>query len=135
MKPALIDTDIISLFLRHQSNVKLNFEKYLNDNGVINISILTYYEIISGLKYKDSHKQLKSFLELAGYSSIIPLTEDSIQFSAEIYADLRKQGTLIEDIDILIAGIAISNKLVLITKNTNHFKRIQGIELEDWSSI
>ncbi len=58
MKPALIDTDILSFFLRHQKNVYNNFEKYLKEYTSINISILTYYEIMSGLKYKDSQKQL-----------------------------------------------------------------------------
>ena len=59
--------------------------------------------------------------------------EDSIKISADIYADLRKKGELIEDIDILIAGIAISNNLVLVTKNKSHFSRIKKLNIEDWS--
>lgn len=133
MKPALIDTDILSLFLRDHPNVKQHFEKYLTEHSTINISIITYYEILSGLKYKDAHKQLKSFEEFAKNSSILLATEESMDIAAEIYADLRKKGELIDDIDILIAGIAKSNDLVLVTHNRSHFERIVGLAIEDWS--
>lgn len=133
MKPALIDTDILSLFLRNHQNVKHHFQRYLTEHSTINISIITYYEIVSGLKYKDAHKQLKSFKELAKNSSVLLATEESMDIAAEIYADLRKKGELIDDIDILIAGIAKSNDLVLVTHNRNHYERIAGLVIEDWS--
>lgn len=33
---------------------------------------------------------------------------------------------------ILIAGIAISNDMVLITNNTKHFGKIDGLEIDNW---
>jgi tRNA(fMet)-specific endonuclease VapC len=53
--------------------------------------------------------------------------------SAEIYAELRKEGKPLDDIDLLIAGIAIANRLVLVTHNKGHFERIRRLEVEDWS--
>jgi predicted nucleic acid-binding protein len=50
MKPALIDTNILSFFFRNHSLVVERFESYLKVNSQINISIITYYEIVSGLK-------------------------------------------------------------------------------------
>jgi len=132
VKQALIDTDTISFFLRNNENVVKKFKQYLNKFERINLGIISYYEILSGLKYKDAQKQLNVFLEFAEYNSIIPITTDSIEISADIYADLRKKGTLIDDIDILIAGIALSNNLILVTHNTSHFVRIDGLETEDW---
>jgi len=133
VKPALIDTDILSLFLRNHPKVKQNFERYLTEYFTINFSIITYYEIVSGLKYKDAHKQLKAFEELAKNSSILLATEESMNIAAEIYADLRKKGELIDDIDILIAGIAKSNDLILVTHNRSHYDRISDLVIEDWS--
>jgi len=31
-----------------------------------------------------------------------------------------------------IASIALENKLELLTNNTNHFKRIDGLQLQNW---
>ena len=62
MKAALIDTNILSLFFRNQTLVVEHFEAYVKVHSKINISIITYYEILSGLKHRDAHKQLTSFL-------------------------------------------------------------------------
>ena len=36
------------------------------------------------------------------------------------------------DTDILIASIALENGMTLVTGNTKHFERIEGLELENW---
>ena len=133
MEPVLIDTDIISFFLRNNENVVNHFSEYLFEFERINFSIITYYEILSGLKFKDARKQMNAFLKFSEYNSIIPITKDSMELSADIYADLRKKGVLIDDIDILIAGIALANNLILVTHNTSHFSRIDGLEIQDWT--
>jgi tRNA(fMet)-specific endonuclease VapC len=75
VKPALIDTDILSLFFRGNANVIAQFQTYLNSYPQINISIITYYEILSGLKHRDVQKQLALFLEFAAKNTVLPLTE------------------------------------------------------------
>jgi tRNA(fMet)-specific endonuclease VapC len=132
MKQALIDTDIISFFLRNDKGVVKQFKRYLSEFGRVNFSIISYYEILSGLTFKAALRQCDTFLEFAKYSTILPMTKDSVEISADIYAKLRKDGKLIDDIDILIAGIALSNHLVLVTHNLGHFQRIEGLETEDW---
>ncbi|MBH8576870.1 type II toxin-antitoxin system VapC family toxin [Nostocaceae cyanobacterium CENA369] len=133
MKPALIDTDILSLFFRGNVNVVAQFQTYLITYRQINISIITYYEILSGLKHRDAQKQLTLFLEFAAQNVVLPLTQQSVTLSADIYANLRLQGIPIDDIDLLIAGVALANNLVLITHNQRHFSRVEGLELQDWS--
>ena len=52
--------------------------------------------------------------------------------AAEIYANLRKKGQSIGHTDCLIAGIALTNNLQLVTNNIDHFKRIKGLEIVNW---
>jgi tRNA(fMet)-specific endonuclease VapC len=40
---------------------------------------------------------------------------------------------LIGEVDILIAGIALANGMGVVTHNTNHFRRVKGLYVEDWS--
>ena len=133
MKPALIDTDILSLFFRGEPNIAACFDAYVAGYGRLNVSIITYYEIISGLKHRRAEKQLATFLEFASQSNIISLTEQSVTLSAEVYADLRAKGTPLDDVDLLIAGIALANDWILVTHNTKHFDRIEGLQIEDWT--
>jgi tRNA(fMet)-specific endonuclease VapC len=113
--------------------VKSRVEEYLKYYPAINISILSYYEILSGLKHRDANKQLESFLKLCESVSIIPLTEESSNKSADIYAQLRKSGKIIDDVDILIAGICLENGFILATNNTKHFTRIENLKINNWS--
>lgn len=49
MKPSLLDTDILSEFLRGNSKVTSKVTEHLEEYGLINFSIITYYEILNGL--------------------------------------------------------------------------------------
>lgn len=133
MKPVLVDTDILSMFFRSNPNVVSNFRKYLSQYEKINLSIITYYEILSGLKHKDALKQIALFLEFVKHNTILPLTEDSVTLSSGLYASLRKKGNPIDDIDILIAGVALSNNLAIVTNNEDHFKNIKGLKILNWN--
>ena len=100
MKAALVDTDILSEFLRGTPKVIENTEKYLQEYDAINFSIITYYEILNGLLYKDARKQLQRFTEFADLNKILPLTISATKQAAEIYAELKK---LVSPLDTPIA--------------------------------
>ena len=133
MNRALIDTDILSMFFKGNKNVVENFKTYLIEYDEINFSIITYYEIVSGLKHRDAHKQMNSFLDFAKQNNILSLTTKSTDISATIYADLCKKGMPVDDIDLLIAGVALENNLDMVTNNVNHFGRIEGLRVCNWS--
>jgi tRNA(fMet)-specific endonuclease VapC len=133
MKPAMLDTDILSEFLRGNPTVIAKVDEHLQEYGFINLSIITYYEILNGLLYKDARKQLTRFEAFIVLNKVIPLTLRTAKTAAVIQADLRKKGKEIGHTDTLIAGIAIANGLELITNNTEHFKRIKGLQIANWT--
>lgn len=133
MNRALIDTDILSYYFKGDKTVVENFEIYLRHYDFIEISLITYYEIIGGLLAKNAIKQLRIFDDFLIDNLIIPLTESSVKISAESYSTLRQSGKIIDDIDLLIAGVAIENEMILVTNNENHFKRIPGLKIDNWS--
>jgi predicted nucleic acid-binding protein len=133
MKPSMLDTDILSEFLRGNGRVISKVDEHLKEYGFINLSIITYYEILNGLLYKDARKQLAIFEEFIELNKVIPLTIPMAKTAAKIQADLRKKGAEIGHTDTLIAGIAMTSGFQLITKNTEHFRRIKGLEFANWT--
>jgi len=129
----MLDTDILSEFLRGNSKVIERVDEHLKVYGFISLSIITYYEILNGLLYKDARKQLSKFEDFVELNKVIPLTKRMAKIAANIQADLRKKGTEIGHTDTLIAGIAIANELQLVTNNTDHFMRIKGLEIANWT--
>lgn len=110
------------------------FQEYLGLNEPLNMSVVTYYEILNGLYFKDARNQLQNFERFATANRVLPLTNEIARLSAEIYADLQKIGQPIGHNDVLIAGTAIQHNLMLITNNSNHFQRIRGLSLDNWLS-
>jgi len=133
MKQSIIDTDILSEFLRGIPKVIAKVDEHLKEFGFISLSIITYYEILNGLLYKDARKQMAKFEEFVELNKVVPLTIRTVKISANIQADLRKKGTQIGHTDTLIAGVAMASELQLVTNNVEHFKRIKGLEITNWT--
>jgi predicted nucleic acid-binding protein len=67
--------------------------------------------------------------------AVLSLSNKSLKKFGEIKAKLRKSGTTVADFDLLIASLAITEKLILVTNNTRHYQRIPNIQLENWVDI
>ena len=132
MKKALLDTNIISYFLRGEIQVVQKLREYQIFHSHLTFSVLTYYEIKSGLLYKNAKNLLQQFESLANVSEILPLDIDTSNVASIIYQDLRQRGLLITPIDLLIAASAIHHQCVLITANVKHFQNIPNLEYENW---
>ena len=132
MREPLLDTDTISYFFKGDQNVINKVDTYLLNFGYVNISVITYYEVMNGLHYKDARKQMERFKNFLDFNNVIPMTLESAKISAQITAKMKKNGNFIGHNDVLIAGIALENDFVLITNNINHFSRIDNLEIDNW---
>ena len=134
MKECLLDTDILSYYLKGNEKVKKNLEEYLNNSDFdkITISEITYFEILAGLEYRNAKKQIQIFERFVAYCKIVKLSISSLRKSAIQYGKLRRKGIIIGTPDILIAGIAIDNDFILVTNNEKHFNPIPELKTLNW---
>ena len=132
MKRCTLDTNIISAFLKKDLRVVSRVSDYLEFFDRLTINIISYYEILRGLKDLGNEEKLRKFEEFVQENEFISIGKDTVIKAAEIYAYLKKQGNLIEDADILMASIAIVENLVLVTNNIKHFERIESLTTENW---
>jgi tRNA(fMet)-specific endonuclease VapC len=135
MNDYLIDTDILSFYLKGNQKVIKNFQDYLSENNSasINISEITYFEILAGLEYRNAAKQIEMFEKFILKCNVIKLSTLSIRFSAIQYGKLRRKGIIIGTPDLLIAGIALANDYILVTNNQKHFKPIDSLDTTNWA--
>ena len=132
MDKALIDTDILSYFLNGDKKVTANVQEYLVHYDKLLFSQITYFEILAGLEYKQASRQISKFQLFASKCSILSLSEDSLNVSAKVYGELRRKGIQIGTPDLLIAGIAIDQNLILVTNNDKHYRPIERLTLINW---
>ena len=93
---------------------------------------ITYYEICRGLMAAGAGKKLQIFREVSQEYGILPIERRVWDKAAEIYADLKNSGMLIEDADIIIAAVCLTHDLSLVTNNEKHFRRVSGLKVVNW---
>ena len=129
----MLDTNICIHVIKHKPETAIrNFLAHQPDE--LCISAITLAELLHGVeksKYQDRNRLAVSMF----LSGIAVLNFDSVAAQAygELRADLEQNGTPIGPMDMLIAGQAKSRGLILVTNNTGEFKRVKGLQLEDWS--
>ncbi len=132
MKRSLLDTDILSFFMRGEEKVVKKVVRYLKGYGRLDTTIISYYEILKGLKLLNRPLKIREYRRLTKNFNIHGIDIEDAELAADIYADLRRKKKLIGDADIIIAGIAKAKGMVLVTNNIEHFSRVEGLEIENW---
>jgi tRNA(fMet)-specific endonuclease VapC len=68
---------------------------------------------------------------LSVYRSL-PFDDAAARRHGPLRAGLAATGTLIADLDLAIASIALEHGLTVVTHNFKDFSRVPGLALEDW---
>jgi len=129
----LLDTDIIIEIIKGSVPLSDRLIIVQQAGAPVYLHALSYYETKRGLLRASATKQLNAFEKLCQSLPIISLTQESLDISAQIYAELSIQGQIIGDADILIAGTAIAMDLTVVTRNLHHYERIPNLQITDWS--
>ena len=117
--------------MKGKFNLEAKFDNIASEH--IFISEITLAELKFGVENSEKPAKNKKALDnfLTGVQ-ILPIYH-SLDLYAKEKARLRKAGTSVDDFDIMIAVTSITHSLTMVTNNANHFKRIDGVDLEDWT--
>ena len=97
------------------------------------ISSITLAELEYGVKYSaNPEKNAVALMKFLSVIEILPFDSNAAIEYGDICADLRKKGTPIGNMDMLISAHARSENLIIVTHNTREFKRVESLQLEDW---
>lgn len=130
MKQYLLDTNICAFILRDKYDVKSLILEIGIDN--CHISLITYAELyygaVNSTAVEKNLQQLKHFV--AGID-VVPI-DDVIPVFAKEKVRLRRQGTPIDDFDLLIGTTAKVYGMTLVTENIKHLGKVDGVTIENW---
>jgi len=128
----LLDTCTVSDFVKGLPNVLTCVKATPPDQ--IAVSVLTRMEVDYGLALNaERARKLAPMLD-AFFSTIatLPFDEADAKAAAAIRAALKIMGQPIGAYDVLIAGAGLARGLVVVTSNVGEFKRVGGLQVEDW---
>lgn len=128
----LLDTCTVSDFVKGHPNVLARVKA--TPPNLIAVSALTRMEVDCGLALNaERARKLAPMLD-AFFSTITTLTfdEPDAKAAAAIRAAVMIMGQPIGAYDVLIAGTGLVRGLVVVTSNVGEFKRVSGLQVEDW---
>jgi tRNA(fMet)-specific endonuclease VapC len=130
----MLDTNIcVYLIKRKPENVLEKLHAKMVDG--VAISAITLAELMHGVEAsaypKENTLALNQFLSIVG---ILPFDDEAAAEYGKICATLRRRGTPIGAMDMLIAAHARAKGLIIVTNNVREFERIEDLELENWVS-
>jgi tRNA(fMet)-specific endonuclease VapC len=76
--------------------------------------------------------QRQQINDVLGVYESLPLDYAAAKAAGQLRHSLESVGKPIGTVDQLIAGIALANKLTVVTHNTSEFGRVPGLQVEDW---
>ncbi len=120
----LFDTDVLIWCFRGVAKAA----KAIEADEAPSISVITYMELVQGVRDKRELKAVTSFLSDMGIL-VLPLTEN-IGHRASIYLEEHALKNGMAMADALIAATAAERSLTLCTGNAKHFKVIGEVTLD-----
>ncbi len=128
----LLDTCTVSDFVKGLPNVLVRTKA--TPPELIAVSALTRVEIAYGLALNAARARKLAPVLQAFFAVVatLPFDEADAQAAAAIRAALKVKGRPIGAYDVLIAGTALARGLVVVTANVGEFRRVGGLQIEDW---
>jgi tRNA(fMet)-specific endonuclease VapC len=99
--------------------------------GDMAVSAIVAHELFYGA-FKSQRADRNVALVDALRFAVLEFDKEDARQAGRIRALLAGKGTPIGPYDVLIAGQAMARNLTLVTHNTEEFRRVPGLGIEDW---
>lgn len=127
----MLDTNIISDLIRNpQGKAARRIAKVGEDN--ICTSIIVAAELRYGCMKSGSKRLIKTVEDLLGEMTVLPFEEPADLQYGDIRTRLETVGRPIGSNDLFIAAHARAIGATIVTANTEEFKRVRGLTVENW---
>ena len=136
----MLDTDTCSYVMKRSHDALLRRLQKVPVSEVC-VSVVTKSELLYGVEVSPRRQQDESALyAFLNYVEVLDFPDHAASYYAEIRAQLKKSGGLksakmIGANDLFIAAHARSLGLTLVTHNTQEFRRVRRLAIEDWTLV
>ena len=129
----LLDTDILSYFIRGDADVVERFERA--GSSILLVSVVSLYELAFGV-FRDRGKGVleEGLDRIIDLFTPLPIDLQVTMEGTRVRSELESMGRPAGPLDPLIAATARVHDLVLVTHNVKHFQSVPGLEIEDWKA-
>jgi tRNA(fMet)-specific endonuclease VapC len=131
----MLDTDICSYVMKRSHDSLLRRLQRVPVSDVC-VSVVTKSELLYGVEVSPRRQQDEAALNaFLNYVEVLDFPDTASSHYAQIRAQLKKSGKMIGANDLFIAAHARSLGLTLVTHNSQEFRRVNRLTIEDWTLV
>lgn len=127
----LLDANVVIALLNDRNSRPARRLRKHNPRDIA-ISAIVAHELYYGAFKSARRAQNVALVEKLRFP-ILEFDSEDAREAGELRAWLTLRGTPIGPYDVLIGGQAKARNLVLVTRNTDEFRRVPGLKIEDWT--
>ena len=133
----LLDTNtVIALLNDRPPEIRIRFREAQREDGWFGISSVVLFELWFGAarseRQAENADRIRAFM--SGPIDLVPFVGEDARLAGELRARLQAAGTPIGPYDLLIAAQALRLQAILATSNVSEFRRVPGLEWQDWTT-
>lgn len=136
----VLDTNVVSAFMDPKPDLAVLNWVDNQPHESIWITTITLFEIRYGLELLPQGRRRallsQAFLQLINEKldrRVLPFDEAAAEIAASLAAQRRSMGRPVETADTQIAGIVLSRRATLATRNVRHFADIEARVVNPWA--
>jgi len=127
-----LDTNLLVALLRGDDSAAKVVGGFEDSGKPLRTTAITEYELFKGAHLSSRREEnLQRLRRLFDGTEVLRLTDEACGEAARIYARLESGGKMLNEFDVLIAGIVIANEETLVSRD-EHFEVIEGLRLQSW---
>jgi len=131
----LLDTSTCISFLRRRSSPVAAKLASVRPEEVHLCSVVKAELYYGAYRSQQSDRSLAVLREFVSQFRSLPFDDLAAEVYGQLRADMAGAGTLIGPNDLLIAAIALAHRAILVTENTDEFRRVKGLAVENWQTV
>ena len=120
----LVETDVLVWYLKGNENAY----QVIENSGKFFISVVTYMELVQGMRNKKELNNLRKALHI--WNTKILYISEEISVKAMFYVEQHFPSHSIQFADALIGATAIAYGMPVLTGNDKHYKVLKDLKIK-----
>ena len=130
----LLDTGIAQDFINHRNGVRECADLVRHQGSRIGICTPVLGELWSGVDGSNSRERNLQLLRRALSRLVVwPYTNEAAEQYGRVFAELRRIGRPMQQIDIMVAAIAFSLGECTVVSDDSDLAAVPGLAVENWA--
>ena len=127
----LLDTDTCIDLLRGEPAVTARAASVAPEDCAVS-TVTTYELFVGAARCRHPHDESRKVRTFVDAIHEVAFDRRAAERAGAVRAALEARGGMIGPYDVLLAGQALADNLVLVTSNASEFGRVRGLCLENW---